>query len=99
VAAQAVRLITEKQCLSTYVWRDITGGHHFCPRALSQSRYFTRIPNTNTKRGSRNSTIRPGGTNSTSNFQTVSCVRLARFPPWSGDCGEIHSVVHRCART
>ena len=30
--AQAVRLLTEKQRLSTYVWRDIVGGHHFCPR-------------------------------------------------------------------
>jgi hypothetical protein len=28
----AVRLTTEKQRLSTYVWHDISGGHHFCPR-------------------------------------------------------------------
>ena len=32
VPMKAIQLITEKQCLSTYIWRDITGGHHFCPR-------------------------------------------------------------------
>jgi len=31
VPVEAVRLVTEKQRLSTYVWRDVTGGHHFCP--------------------------------------------------------------------
>ncbi|HEV2175180.1 MAG TPA: hypothetical protein VGR71_16525 [Nitrospira sp.] len=32
VLAHAIRLITEKQRLSTYVWREISGGHHFCSR-------------------------------------------------------------------
>lgn len=27
----AVRLITEGRPLSTYVWRDLHGGHDFCP--------------------------------------------------------------------
>jgi hypothetical protein len=31
VEPQQVRLLTQKQLLSTYVWRSITGGHHFCP--------------------------------------------------------------------
>jgi hypothetical protein len=31
VPSGAVRLLTEKSGLSTYVWRDVTGGHHFCP--------------------------------------------------------------------
>lgn len=31
VAARAVKLKTERASLSTYLWRDATGGHHFCP--------------------------------------------------------------------
>lgn len=31
VASDAVRLMTERGRLSTYVWRDIAAGHHFCP--------------------------------------------------------------------
>jgi hypothetical protein len=31
VPPEAVRLVTEKRRLSTYVWRSVTGGHHFCP--------------------------------------------------------------------
>ena len=31
VPAEGVRLLTEKRRLSTYVWREITSGHHFCP--------------------------------------------------------------------
>src|SRR5215471_4744564 len=29
--ARAVRLLTESRKLSTYVWRSVTDGHHFCP--------------------------------------------------------------------
>lgn len=31
VAIASVRLLTEKRRLSTYLWREITSGHHFCP--------------------------------------------------------------------
>ncbi|MEY9782356.1 GFA family protein [Sinorhizobium fredii] len=31
VDAAAVRLLTEKRRLSTYVWRGLAEGHHFCP--------------------------------------------------------------------
>lgn len=31
VPSRAVKLTTERVALSTYAWRDITGGHHFCP--------------------------------------------------------------------
>jgi hypothetical protein len=31
VPVDAVRLITQKVQLSTYLWRDAVGGHHFCP--------------------------------------------------------------------
>jgi len=31
VPPEAVRLVTEKRRLSTYVWRSVTGGQHFCP--------------------------------------------------------------------
>ena len=31
VAPEQVRLLTERQRLSTYVWRCVTGGQHFCP--------------------------------------------------------------------
>jgi hypothetical protein len=27
---EAVRLVTQKRRLSTYLWRDLDGGHHFC---------------------------------------------------------------------
>jgi hypothetical protein len=29
--AEAVKLLTESRKLTTYVWRSVTGGHHFCP--------------------------------------------------------------------
>ena len=31
VAPEQVTLLTQKQLLSTYVWRVATGGQHFCP--------------------------------------------------------------------
>ena len=31
VPVEAVRLVTQKCGLSTYLWRDADGGHHFCP--------------------------------------------------------------------
>lgn len=31
VAPEQVRRLTERQRLSTYVWRCATGGQHFCP--------------------------------------------------------------------
>jgi hypothetical protein len=31
VPAKLVRLVTQKTGLSTYVWREINEGHHFCP--------------------------------------------------------------------
>ncbi|PDT45568.1 Gfa-like protein [Sinorhizobium fredii] len=31
VDAAAVRLLTEKRRVSTYVWRGLAEGHHFCP--------------------------------------------------------------------
>jgi hypothetical protein len=31
VPKATVRLITESRNLSTYIWRGITEGHHFCP--------------------------------------------------------------------
>ncbi len=31
VDAAAVRLVTEKRRMSTYIWRGINEGHHFCP--------------------------------------------------------------------
>lgn len=30
VPAKSLRLITEKRRLTTYVWRDVAGGHQFC---------------------------------------------------------------------
>jgi hypothetical protein len=30
VPVEAVRLLTQKVQLSTYLWRDAVGGHHFC---------------------------------------------------------------------
>ena len=32
VPASTIRLLSEKRQLSTYVWRCLTEGHHFCPR-------------------------------------------------------------------
>ena len=32
VPARATTLVREEVALSTYVWRDIDCGHHFCPR-------------------------------------------------------------------
>lgn len=31
VPDSTVRLLSERQRLSTYIWRDVTAGHHFCP--------------------------------------------------------------------
>lgn len=31
VPFEALRLLTEKRALSTYLWRDAWGGHQFCP--------------------------------------------------------------------
>ena len=31
VPPEVVRLVTDKRRLSTYVWRSVTGGQHFCP--------------------------------------------------------------------
>ena len=31
VPAGVVKLVTERVRLSTYAWRDLAGGHHFCP--------------------------------------------------------------------
>ncbi|OJF95240.1 GFA family protein [Pararhizobium antarcticum] len=31
VAEHQVRLVDEKRVLSTYVWRAVSEGHHFCP--------------------------------------------------------------------
>jgi hypothetical protein len=31
VPPDAVRLVTQRRRLSTYVWRSVTGGQHFCP--------------------------------------------------------------------
>jgi hypothetical protein len=31
VTPEQVKLLTPKTRLSTYVWRIVTGGHHFCP--------------------------------------------------------------------
>ncbi|WP_018234784.1 GFA family protein [Ensifer sp. BR816] len=30
VDADAVRLVTQKRRMSTYIWRGLTEGHHFC---------------------------------------------------------------------
>jgi hypothetical protein len=31
VPVEAVRLVTQKRQLATYLWRNADGGHHFCP--------------------------------------------------------------------
>jgi hypothetical protein len=46
VPVEAVRLLTQKRQLSTYVWRDADGGHHFCPTcgtAMLRTGYRDRI--------------------------------------------------------
>jgi hypothetical protein len=45
VAPEQVRLLTERQRLSTYVWRGVTGGHHFCPTCgIAVIRISTQYP-------------------------------------------------------
>jgi hypothetical protein len=40
-----VELLTERRALTTYVWRGITGGHHFCPRCgVAVIRTSTQFP-------------------------------------------------------
>ena len=46
VPVEAVRLVTQKVQLSTYLWRDAVGGHHFCPvcgTALMRTGYKTGV--------------------------------------------------------
>ena len=46
VPVEAVRLVSEKCRLSTYLWRDADGGHHFCPTcgtAIMRTGYRDRI--------------------------------------------------------
>jgi hypothetical protein len=46
VSVESVRLVTQKRQLSTYLWRDTDGGHHFCPTcgtAMLRSGYRDRI--------------------------------------------------------
>ena len=46
VPVEAVRLVTQKRGLSVYLWRDVDGGHHFCPvcgTALLRTGYRDRI--------------------------------------------------------
>jgi hypothetical protein len=45
VAPEQVTLLTEKQQLSTYVWRAVTGGQHFCPACgIAVIRTSTQYP-------------------------------------------------------
>jgi hypothetical protein len=45
VAPEQVRLLTEKRQLSTYVWRCVTGGQHFCPTCgIAVIRTSSRYP-------------------------------------------------------
>jgi hypothetical protein len=45
VPPEAVTLLTRKARLSTYVWRLITGGQHFCPTCgVAVIRTSTRYP-------------------------------------------------------
>jgi hypothetical protein len=40
-----VELLTERRELSTYVWRSVVGGHHFCPVCgVAVIRTSTRFP-------------------------------------------------------
>jgi hypothetical protein len=46
VPAEAVRLVTQKRALTTYLWRDAGGGSQFCPTCgthLMRSGYRDRI--------------------------------------------------------
>lgn len=46
VPVEAVRLVNQKCTLSTYLWRDADGGHHFCPTcgtAMMRTGYRDRI--------------------------------------------------------
>ena len=46
IPLEALRLLTPKRRLSTYLWRDATGGHHFCPTcgtAMLRTGYRDRI--------------------------------------------------------
>ena len=46
VPVEAVRLITQKCALTTYLWRDADGGHQFCPTcgtALMRTGYRDHI--------------------------------------------------------
>lgn len=46
VPASAVRLVTQKCRLTTYLWRDADAGHHFCPTcgtAMLRTGYKDRI--------------------------------------------------------
>jgi hypothetical protein len=45
VAPERVTLLSQKERLSTYVWRDVAGGHHFCPTCgIAVIRTSTRYP-------------------------------------------------------
>jgi hypothetical protein len=45
VAPDCVHLLTERRRLSTYVWRNVTGGQHFCPICgIAVLRTSTRFP-------------------------------------------------------
>jgi len=46
VPMETVRLVTQKRQLSTYLWRDAAGGHHFCPTcgtAVFRTGYGDRV--------------------------------------------------------
>jgi hypothetical protein len=52
VPAASVRLITQGRRLSTYVWRSVTEGHHFCPTcgiALMRTGYQDGIVSLNAR--------------------------------------------------
>jgi hypothetical protein len=45
VTPEQVKLLTEKQLLSTYAWRSVTGGQHFCPTCgIAVIRTSTQYP-------------------------------------------------------
>jgi hypothetical protein len=45
IAPEQVRLLTQNVQLSTYVWRVVTGGHHFCPTCgVAVIRTSTQFP-------------------------------------------------------
>jgi hypothetical protein len=45
VEPKEVKLLTERQQLSTYVWRSVTGGQHFCPTCgIAVIRTSTQYP-------------------------------------------------------